>query len=574
VFGSLPARHINNYFKPNTKDQALDDFDFFVNSSKSKGNALDSKTLIMGNSRDARQIAEELLATDGDVIVAIPGNTDDTVLFDDLKTGTKTKRLEVLPVAGAISCSGSVGRFNLRFKVDSQSVSRTVSSIILADDVVRKPNSDLYGIAASTQVVSLSRFHEMMASQVDPDGRMASAKRIAFITGLADESNPVITREVMTCALKIQQTFEGQTYIFTGNLKVAGNGLEALYRQTKKAGTVYMKFTETIPEFQVGDDGGVSITYVDEIIHETFKLNPDVVVVDEVFQASAFSRNLSKTFEIDIGPDGFVQSDNVHRATVFTNRKGIFVAGFSRHVQGERELQTDVSSAVLAVRSLYKKPTASLLGKAEINYGGHCVGCLTCFRSCPYGAISLEPRVSVDPQACEGCGICAAECPRFAITINTPEGDAISQRIPDRKKTVHGDTFMPSITAFCCSRSARRAGELASCMGHALPAGLHVVEVPCAGSISRQHLFSAFSKGADGVLVLTCHKGNCHSEEGNVYARQRVDQLSDMLPQIGFESERLAYKTLASNMGTEFAEMVNGFEKNLLALGPSRLKDA
>jgi len=111
-------------------------------------------------------------------------------------------------------------------------------------------------------------------------------------------------------------------------------------------------------------------------------------------------------------------------------------------------------------------------------------------------------------------------------------------------------------------------------MGYALPSGLQIVEVPCAGSISRQHLFSAFSKGADGVLVLTCHKGNCHSEHGNIYAHQRVNQFSDMLPQIGFEPERLAYKTLASNMGMEFAETVNIFENTILELGASRLNEA
>ena len=109
-------------------------------------------------------------------------------------------------------------------------------------------------------------------------------------------------------------------------------------------------------------------------------------------------------------------------------------------------------------------------------------------------------------------------------------------------------------------------------MGYVLPSGLKIVEVPCSGGISRDHLFTAFSKGADGVLVLTCHKGNCHSESVNIYAHQRVDQLSDMLPQLGFEPGRLAYKTLASNMGTEFAETVSVFEKDLLDIGPSRLK--
>jgi coenzyme F420-reducing hydrogenase delta subunit len=132
--------------------------------------------------------------------------------------------------------------------------------------------------------------------------------------------------------------------------------------------------------------------------------------------------------------------------------------------------------------------------------------------------------------------------------------------------------FTPFLVAFCCSRSAVKAGELSLCMGHKLPPGLKMIEVPCSGSISLDHIFAAFKKNADGVLVLTCHEGNCHSERGNVYARQTVDQIADRFPQIGFEKDRIALQTLASNMGTEFAEMVNRFEANIIELGPSRLK--
>jgi len=532
---------------------------------------LDAKTLILGYSRDAREIAEELLEKDGEVIVAIPGATGDAGLFDDLNPA-RAEKIEILPVTDSFSCSGSVGRFSLTFTGNGTPVTRTVSSIIIADEVERKPNFSLYGVGESSGVVSLSQVYECIESGSGPAKKILSGKRIAFLTGLAEESKPVITEEVMRCALKLQQEFNRQTYIFTGNLKVAGNGLEALYRQTKKAGTVYMKFTETMPDIQADKDGNVTITYVDEIIRETFKLNPDVTVIDEALQPSAFSRDLSNKLEIDTGPDGFVQSDNVRRATVLTNRKGIFVAGLSRSAQTAVERRADVGNAALSVLNLYKKPPEGQTGKAEINFTGQCVGCLTCFRICPYGAISLNPKVAVDPLACEGCGLCAAECPRFAIKINAPVGGAISDSIPGSKKIPNNVDFYPSITAFCCSRSAKGAGDLASCMGYSLPQGLQIVEVPCAGSISLDHIFSAFRKGADGVLVLTCHQGNCHSEHGNIYARQRVDQVSDLLPQLGFEHERLAYKTLASNMGTEFSEMVNAFENTILELGPSRLK--
>jgi coenzyme F420-reducing hydrogenase delta subunit len=109
-------------------------------------------------------------------------------------------------------------------------------------------------------------------------------------------------------------------------------------------------------------------------------------------------------------------------------------------------------------------------------------------------------------------------------------------------------------------------------MGHNLPSKLKIIEVPCSGSISFDHLFAAFKNNVDGVLVLTCHEGNCHSERGNIYARQTIDEIKDKFPQIGFEKERIRIKTLASNMGTEFAEIVKGFEETIAKLGPSRLK--
>ncbi len=92
-------------------------------------------------------------------------------------------------------------------------------------------------------------------------------------------------------------------------------------------------------------------------------------------------------------------------------------------------------------------------------------------------------------------------------------------------------------------------GNLRNAWAIALPSGLKVIEVPCSGSISFDHLFAAFKNNADGVLVLTCHEGNCHSERGNSYARQTVDEITDRFSKIGFEKERILMQTLASNMG-------------------------
>jgi coenzyme F420-reducing hydrogenase delta subunit len=118
------------------------------------------------------------------------------------------------------------------------------------------------------------------------------------------------------------------------------------------------------------------------------------------------------------------------------------------------------------------------------------------------------------------------------------------------------------------------AWEQARCGGHRLPPGLRLIELPCAGHLGQVRLLTALGNRADGVLVLTCHDGNCHSEEGNRQARRQTAGLQDLLPQIGLAKERLALDSLAANMGAAFAAVTRAFETRLQTLGPNPLADA
>jgi len=256
---------------------------------------------------------------------------------------------------------------------------------------------------------------------------------------------------------------------------------------------------------------------------------------------------------------------------VLTNRKGIMVAGPSRSIMPDADQIIDAENAALAVTDLGSGRTETKTIKAHV-HEGQCIKCLTCYRLCPYHAITLNTRVTVVPNACERCGICAAYCPRGAVLIEDLEPSTITDLLATDIVIQTQEAFTPFMVAFCCHRSALQARDLALSMNHKLPHGLRVVEVPCSGAVSYDHIFAALHNNADGVMVLTCHIGNCHSEHGNIYADQTVKQIQEMFSQIGFEKERILIQTLASNMGTEFAGIVDRFEKTLAELGPSRLK--
>ena len=77
----------------------------------------------------------------------------------------------------------------------------------------------------------------------------------------------------------------------------------------------------------------------------------------------------------------------------------------------------------------------TILGKETILVGGivaevnseKCVVCVTCVRTCPYGAPSIgdEGHAVIDPAECRGCGACVAECPGKAITLKHFTDDQI-----------------------------------------------------------------------------------------------------------------------------------------------------
>jgi heterodisulfide reductase subunit A-like polyferredoxin len=69
----------------------------------------------------------------------------------------------------------------------------------------------------------------------------------------------------------------------------------------------------------------------------------------------------------------------------------------------------------------------TVLSKEHILVGGvvatvdpeRCAVCVTCVRTCPYGAarIGAEGHAVIDPAECRGCGACVAECPGKAIRL-------------------------------------------------------------------------------------------------------------------------------------------------------------
>jgi coenzyme F420-reducing hydrogenase delta subunit/NAD-dependent dihydropyrimidine dehydrogenase PreA subunit len=461
-------------------------------------------------------------------------------------------RIAVLADGELIGVDGMPGDFRVQIDRGGQTVDGTFGAIVVATDLETKPMHATYGLALSGSVLSQSQLELSLAA----DPQQFSGKNVAFLVGFGQEGHPLAMERVFRSVLALQSQDGCQSYVYVGDLKVASDGLERLYRESRDRDAIYFKL-RTMPG--IDPDTG-EISFFDPVIHRNVSLMPDVIVVEETLAAGEINRRLAEQLHIELGPADFLQTDNVHHFPVRSTREGIYVIGSSRDVQSLPAAVDDVGNVVLALKDFLADGNIIPPAMTAVVDRNKCCICLTCYRSCPHGAIYYDDKAIISPLACQACGICASECPQEAIQVGQFEDDRIQEAI---KAALTEQQGAPRLVAFCCQNSAYEAGLMARTFQLPLPAGLEMIKVPCAGKIDIDYLMSAFLEGADGVLVMTCHPGNCKSERGNTHAQSRVELVQQMLEDAGIDRSRLQFVTLASNMGAEFAARAVELEKRI-----------
>jgi F420-non-reducing hydrogenase iron-sulfur subunit len=125
----------------------------------------------------------------------------------------------------------------------------------------------------------------------------------------------------------------------------------------------------------------------------------------------------------------------------------------------------------------------------------------------------------------------------------------------------------PNIVGFLCRWCSYPGADLAGTSRTTYPASLRVIKVPCSGRVDPLLVVKAFQNGADGVIVLGCHPGDCHYSDGNYYTRRRYALMHRFLDYVGVERDRLLVDWVSAAEGKRFAEVVTNFTAQIRALG-------
>jgi F420-non-reducing hydrogenase iron-sulfur subunit len=128
--------------------------------------------------------------------------------------------------------------------------------------------------------------------------------------------------------------------------------------------------------------------------------------------------------------------------------------------------------------------------------------------------------------------------------------------------------FEPKIVGFLCNWCAYEGADSAGRARRIYPANLRVVRLLCSGRIDPHFILEAFKEGADGVMLLGCHPGECHYKEGNFQALKRTALLKKVLPPFGIEAQRLRLEWISTSEHEKFANIVLEMVERVRDLGP------
>ncbi|MGD8969444.1 MAG: hydrogenase iron-sulfur subunit [Anaerolineae bacterium] len=130
------------------------------------------------------------------------------------------------------------------------------------------------------------------------------------------------------------------------------------------------------------------------------------------------------------------------------------------------------------------------------------------------------------------------------------------------------EPFEPRIVAFLCNWCSYAGADNAGVARMQSPANVLPIRVMCSGRVSPEMVLRAFRSGADGVLVLGCHIGDCHYIDGNHRTAKRVPLVRNLLGYIGVNPDRLRLDWVSSAEAPKFARVTKEFVETVRALGP------
>lgn len=133
--------------------------------------------------------------------------------------------------------------------------------------------------------------------------------------------------------------------------------------------------------------------------------------------------------------------------------------------------------------------------------------------------------------------------------------------------------FEPKIIGFLCNWCAYTGADLAGTSRMKMPPSIKVIRVMCSGRIDPLFVLRAFLRGADGIMMMGCHPGDCHYQKGNYNARRRYVMMQKMFETLNLDAERIGLWWVSASEASRYVKVTTEFNKRIEKKGPNPAQD-
>ena len=130
--------------------------------------------------------------------------------------------------------------------------------------------------------------------------------------------------------------------------------------------------------------------------------------------------------------------------------------------------------------------------------------------------------------------------------------------------------YQPKIIGYLCNWCSYAGADGAGMARMKYPNNLKIIRVPCSGRVPPELILRTFQEGADGVMILGCHIGDCHYGSGNHRTAKRMPLYRRLLEFAGIEPERFYMDWVSASEGGKFTEVVTNFTEQVRQLPPMK----
>ena len=507
-----------------------------------------------------------------------PGHPEAAPLIQNL--GDKIRgndKIQLLTSTKLTRVDGFLGNFKVEVEGNGGKKNLKAGTIIVATGAEPLTPTGYYKFGEIPSVITQLELEKRLKS-----ASVGSPRRVVMIqcVGAMEERGRTYCSRIC-CDIAVKNALQlvelnpaAEVYIIYRDLQTYGAEGEVTYHDALRRGVRFINFLqERPPQVSPSEDGRAKISVYEPLLGSETEIEADLVVLSTPLVPREESKTLAKLLRVPLTSDGFFLEAHPKMRPVDFSYDGIYLCGTAH---GPKSVSESVSQSLAAAAraaipmSKGKVKTEAVTATLDEEM---CVGCGACASACPFDAIewSAVGLPVVNEASCKGCGVCAVECPMGAMQLRYFKDNqllpAVDGLLTPTRWLEPGKESEPVVICFACRWCSYAAADFAGVMRLNYPVNVRLILVPCSGRVDFKHIFEAFQRGADGVIVAGCLKEQCHYVDGNILAERRVDAAKKTLETLGVNGHRLEMFFCSAGMPREFADFMKEFTERVKKMG-------